>query len=65
MNFIALGFALTDALHNPWLHGAALVVLLLCLPRLLNSYVAAFTSRSGSVRGSRTVSEETGDARRR
>jgi uncharacterized membrane protein YqiK len=35
MNFIALGFALTDALHNPWLHGAALVVLLLCLPRLL------------------------------
>ena len=35
MNFIALGFALTDALHNLWLHGAALVVLLLCLPRLL------------------------------
>src|ERR1700745_4210617 len=35
MNFIALGFALTDALHNPWLHGAALVVLLVCLPRLL------------------------------
>src|SRR6185369_1520913 len=35
MNFIALGFALQDALHNPWLHGAALVVLLVCLPRLL------------------------------
>src|SRR6267154_2574093 len=35
MNFIALGFALPAALHNPWLHGAALVVLLLCLPRLL------------------------------
>src|SRR5947207_14799552 len=35
MNFIALGFALTDALHNPWLHGATLVVLLFCLPRLL------------------------------
>src|ERR1044071_1364110 len=35
MNFIALGFALQDALHNPWLHGAVLVVLVLCLPRLL------------------------------
>src|SRR6476660_2536107 len=35
MNFIALGFALPAAIHNPWLHGAALVVLLLCLPRLL------------------------------
>src|SRR5436190_2171746 len=35
MNFIALGFALPAALHNPWLHGAALVVLLVCLPRLL------------------------------
>src|SRR6266446_1598175 len=35
MNFIALGFALPTAFHNPWLHGAALVVLLLCLPRLL------------------------------
>src|SRR5437773_1373894 len=35
MNFIALGFALAAALHSPWLHGAALVVLLLCLPRLL------------------------------
>jgi uncharacterized membrane protein YqiK len=35
MNFIALGFALPAAFHNPWLHGAALVVLLLCLPRLL------------------------------
>ena len=28
MNFIA-------ALHNPWLQGAALVLLLVCLPRLL------------------------------
>src|SRR5438093_2429366 len=35
MNFIVLGFALAAALHSPWLHGAALVVLLLCLPRLL------------------------------
>ena len=35
MNFIALGFALPAALHNPWLHGAALVVLLVFLPRLL------------------------------
>src|ERR1051326_1976127 len=35
MNFIAVGFALQDVLHNPWLHGAALVLLLLCLPRLL------------------------------
>jgi len=35
MDFIALGFALSAAFHNPWLHGAALVVLLLCLPRLL------------------------------
>src|SRR5438874_1887409 len=35
MNFIALGFALPAAFHNPWLHGAALVVLLVCLPRLL------------------------------
>src|SRR6266581_1316719 len=35
MNFIALGFALPAAFHNPWLHGAALVVLVLCLPRLL------------------------------
>src|SRR5216110_3103346 len=35
MNFIALGFTLPAAFHNPWLHGAALVVLLFCLPRLL------------------------------
>src|SRR4029453_16518659 len=35
MNFIALGFAVQNALHNPWLHAAALVVLVLCLPRLL------------------------------
>jgi len=34
MDFIALGFALSAAFHNPWLHGAALVVSL-CLPRLL------------------------------
>src|SRR3989440_9710225 len=35
MNFIALGFALPAALHNPWLHGAAVVMFLFCLPRLL------------------------------
>src|SRR5216110_2161870 len=35
MNFIALGFALPAAFHNPWLHGFALLMLLLCLPRLL------------------------------
>ena len=35
MNFIALGFALPAAFNNPRLHSAALVVLLLCLPRLL------------------------------
>ena len=28
MTFIALGLAVQNALHNPWLHAAALVVLL-------------------------------------
>src|SRR5260370_1649778 len=35
MTFIVLGFALPAALHNPWLNGDALVVLLVCVPRLL------------------------------
>ena len=35
MNFFALGFVLQDALHKAWLHGAALAMLLLCVPRLL------------------------------
>src|SRR4029078_3600987 len=59
MNFIALGHALQDALHNPWLHGAALVVLLVCLPRLLGivyiphtqvGIIAKIWRRRGSLR---------------
>jgi len=51
MNFIALGFALPAALHNPWLHGAALVVLLVCLPRLLGIVIFR-TPRLASLRKS-------------
>src|ERR1043166_2443908 len=35
MNFIALALTFTSAVHNPWVQGVALVVLLVCLPRLL------------------------------
>src|SRR5689334_2375571 len=35
MNFIALALTLTSAIHDPWVRGVTLVVLLLCLPRLL------------------------------
>src|ERR1041384_5293705 len=35
MNFIALALTFTSAVHNPWVRGVALVVLLICLPRLL------------------------------
>ena len=35
MNFIALTLTFTSVAHNPWVRGAALVVLVLCLPRLL------------------------------
>ena len=64
MNFIALGFALPAALHNPWLHGAALVVLLVCLPRLLGIVYIPHTqvgiiekiwSSKGSLREGQTI----------
>src|SRR5436190_1948070 len=35
MNFIALALTFTSAVHDPWIRGVTLVVLLLCLPRLL------------------------------
>ena len=35
MNFIALALTFTSAVHNPWIRGVALVVLLICLPQLL------------------------------
>jgi len=35
MNFIAVALTFTSVVHNPWVQGVALVVLLICLPRLL------------------------------
>src|SRR5580704_18953578 len=35
MNFIALALTFTSAVHNPWVQGVAVLLLLLFLPRLL------------------------------